>query len=88
MKPNAFGANLNSPIWKSFFQKLKDRGWITPQQMQRASVQDLVISKFSGKKPSTDTPPNRKSPTIANIALVPNQTETEIKQIQVDSLCN
>ncbi len=88
MKSNAFGATLNSPIWKSFWSKLKQKWWITPQQMPKSSNQYIQISKFSGKQPSEDTPYNWRSNTLAYIPNLPNQTETEIKKIKVDALCN
>ncbi len=88
MKSNAFWATLNSPIWKSFWSKLKQKWWITPQQMPKSSNQYAQISKFSGKQPSEDTPYNWKSNTLAYIPNLPNQVETEIKKIEIDALCN
>jgi hypothetical protein len=88
MKRNAYGANLNSPVWKKFVDLLKQNGYLKNEKMEPRGIKSIAVSKLSGKIPTVETPLALIADSIAWIGNLPKQKDDSIHRIKVDKLCN
>ncbi len=87
MKPNAFGANLNSPIWKSFVKKLENRWYIKNENMMAVETKEVTINTLNWKLVSLSTPLAVAKPSLWYVKNLPKEKD-DTEKIKIDILCS
>lgn len=88
MKSNAFGGWLNSPIRKTFIEKLENRWMIKDQKMSEKWIKKISVSKITGKLSSYTTPLSLTTKTLWYINNLPKEKSENVEEIKIDSLCD
>lgn len=88
LRKDAFWWWINSPIWKTFSQKLQNDGRIQEEIISEREVKSVSISKVSWKLASYETPLALTKQSLWYINSLPTQVDNNISKIQVDTMCN
>jgi len=85
MNANATGYSTAAPIWKLYMNKILDKleptQWVKPE-----GIEEVAVSKASGKLPSDQTPSDMISTEVFASFSVPTEIDDAFKTVKVESI--
>lgn len=88
MWQKAFGITLNSAVWKDFFAKLRDNGFLPKESYPLAEIKTLTIDKMTWLIAGDDVPVPLRVDTKGYVYNLPATEPRKWKIIKYDTMCN